>query len=290
MIHRYYKDGKIIDVSGLNQITVLLDRSETELTEIGFNEWRPRLDGPPHKHIDKDQVFYIYSGTGIVKLGDEAHKAEPGYLFYVPAGLIHQTITTGNEPLCYVLFNVFNDSDKEGHTSFADHIEKVKLIRKKQAETGRADIDGLRSVHNINPPKVIQNTSSGQEFDFGSNKTILLLDRNHTNRFDFMLVHWPAGSKGAMVAHTEKEQTFFVLHGKGLVTIGNEKANVKPGDLIFVPRNTPHTTETTDKELSYLCLNSMIIKGNDHSFKEMYDRVAPSRRERWETGSNEVGE
>ena len=42
MIHRYYKEGQKLDVAGLNQITVLLDRTETELTEIALNEWRAR--------------------------------------------------------------------------------------------------------------------------------------------------------------------------------------------------------------------------------------------------------
>ena len=60
MIHRYYKEGQKLDVAGLNEITVLLDRSETELTEIGWNCWRPNLDGPPHKHNDKDHFSETY--------------------------------------------------------------------------------------------------------------------------------------------------------------------------------------------------------------------------------------
>lgn len=290
MIHRHFKDGDKLDVSGLNQITVLLDRSETELTEIGFNEWKPKLDGPPHKHLDKDQVFYIYSGAGIVKLGNDEHQVEHGKLIYVPAGLVHQTITTGDEPLCYVLYNIFNDSTKEGHSTFADHIEKVRLIRKQQADTGKADIDGLESDESTNSPKVIQNVYSGKEFDFGSNSTILLLDRNETNRFEFALVHWPAGNKGAIVAHHEKEQTFFVLKGEGEVTIGSETVEVKPGDLIYVPRNAPHTTESLTSDLTYLCLNSIVTDVKDKSFQEMYNRIAPGRKKRWEMGSDEIGE
>ena len=71
MINRYYKDGQKLDVAGLNEITVLLDRSETELSEVGWNCWRPKLDGPPHKHNDKDQIFYITDGIGQIKLGDK---------------------------------------------------------------------------------------------------------------------------------------------------------------------------------------------------------------------------
>jgi len=64
MLHKHFTEGQELDVAGLNKIIVLIDRSETELTEIGLNEWRPKLDGPPHKHGDKVQVFYFTSGVG----------------------------------------------------------------------------------------------------------------------------------------------------------------------------------------------------------------------------------
>ena len=290
MIHRFYKNGQKLDVAGLNQIIVLIDRSETELTEIGLNEWKPRLDGPPHKHNDKDQVFYITSGEGIIKLGSESYQAKPGCLAYVPAGLVHQTITTGDEPLCYMLFNAFNNPDKEGHQSFADHIEKVKEIRRAQAESGKEDVDNTGVDFEIKPPKFFPDIYEGKKFDFGSNTSLLLLDRKETNRCELTLVSWPAGNKGALVAHKEKEQTFFVLEGNGKVTVGAETEEVKPGDVIFVPRNTPHTTEAGNSVLSYLCFNTLNGEVKDESFENMYNRVSTGRIQRWKTGNNEVGE
>ena len=82
MLHKYYKDGQQLDVAGLNKIIVLIDRSESELSEIGFNEWRPQLDGPPHKHGDKDQVFYITNGIGKVKLGDETFAVKEDSVYH----------------------------------------------------------------------------------------------------------------------------------------------------------------------------------------------------------------
>jgi len=291
MIHRFYREGQKLDVAGLNEITVLIDRSETEMTEIGWNCWRPRLDGPPHKHNDKDQIFYVTDGKGIVRLGDRQYDVRPGVVVYVPAGLIHQTITTGDEPLCYLLFNVFRTTDKEGHTSFADHIEKVKQIRKKQAETGQAEVEneGI-SIENILPGKFIGSIEDGKVYDFGSNLTTLLLDRTQTNRVEFVVVEWPPESRGAMVTHKEKEQTFFITDGSGTIVIGSEKADVKAGDLIFVPRNQPHTTKTTSEKLKYLCLNSLITEVTDKNFEEMYNRIAPARIKRWQAGDTSTGE
>ncbi len=290
MIKRFFTEGEKLDVAGLNEVTVLIDRSETELSEIGHNCWRPKLDGPPHKHNDKDQIFYVTGGVGKVKLGDDVYDAKEGDLAYVPAGLVHQTITTGDEPLCYMLFNIFNNENKEGHQSFKDHIEKVKQIRKQQAETGKVDVDGESEMNDIKDSKFINDIYSGKHYEFGSNYTILLLDRNETNKCELTVVGWPPKNKGAMVAHKEKEQTFFVLKGEGKVTIGDETNDVKPGDVIFVPRNTPHTTESGNEELVYLCMNALVHPESDPSFDEMYKRVAAKRIERWKSGSEEVGE
>ena len=261
MIHRYYREGQKLDVSGLNEITVLIDRSETEMTEIGWNCWRPNLDGPPHKHNDKDQIFYITNGEGVVKLGDRKYEVRPGNIVYVPAGLVHQTITTGDEALCYLLFNVFLTTDKEGHTSFADHIEKVKQIRRQQAETGQAEIDDIEdSGLHIQPARFIENVSDGKVHDSGANITTFLLDLSQTNRLEFMMVAWPPDSRGDMVAFNDKEQTFFVIEGSGTIDTGGEKEQVKPGDILFIPQNTPHTTGTKSENLKYLCLCSMITE------------------------------
>jgi mannose-6-phosphate isomerase-like protein (cupin superfamily) len=258
MIHRYYKEGQKLDVAGLNEITVLIDRSETELTEIGWNCWHPHKDSPPHKHIDKDQLFYVTDGHGRIKLGAQEFNAQPGCLAYVPAGLVHQSITTGDEPLCYILFNVFNNPAKEGHVSFADHIEKVKHIRKQQAESGRADVVEEKSLIEIKPALFFNDVFSGKKFDFGQHSTILLVGRKNANRCEMTLESLPAGERRVMMNHPNKEQTYFVINGNGSVDMAGERQSIKEGDLVFIPRNTTHTLETTEHDLRFLCLHAFV--------------------------------
>ena len=135
-----------------------------------------------------------------------------------------------------------------------------------------------------------ENLDAGKVYNFGSNTAKLLLERNQTNRNELMEILWKPNCKGAMVAHPDKEQSFFILEGKGEVTIAGETKPVKPGDLVYVPRNTPHTTSTGNSELRYLCLNSMIDDMKDAGFEEMYNRISQDRIERWENNSIDVGE
>lgn len=290
MINRFYKNGQKLDVAGLNEITVLLDRSETEFSEVGWNCWRPKLDGPPHRHNDKDQIFYITDGVGQVKLDKKAFDVKPGCLVYVPAGTVHQTITTGDQSLCYILFNVFSSQSKEGHATFADHIEKVKQIRKQQAESGNVTVDNEEVLPDIKAHKFFSDVHNGKLYEFGSNTTTLLLERNETNRVEFALIKWREGKRGAMVAHKDKEQVFFVVAGEGAITVDGVTEMVKPGHLIFVPRNTPHTTEAKNGELTYLCMNSLSESAGDKSFDSMYRRIIGGRMKRFDSGDNSVGE
>ena len=260
MIHRYYNEGQKLNVADLNEMIVLLDRTEAELTEVALNTWRAGLIGPPHHHDQKEQIFYITSGNGIVKVGNETFKVKPGDLVYVPLGMEHQTIAGEHEALHYILFNVFNNPEKEGHGTFAEHIEKVKHIRKQQAETGKALVENAeRSASSTKIPKHIDHVNKKDVDPLNSTTSRMLLDRAETERLEMVVVSRPKGSKGALETHEEKEQTFFVFSGSGIIKISEEQALVKPGDIIFVPRNAWHCAETKDEELSYLCLNVHII-------------------------------
>lgn len=255
MINRYYKEGQKLDVAGLNEITVLIDRSETELTEVGWNCWTPNQDGPPHKHDDKVQLFYVTGGVGKILLGKDLFDAQPGDLFYVPAGLVHQSITTTNEKLCYMLFNVFNDPNKEGHLTFADHIEKVKQTRKLQAETGSSGISNEIVNTDVSPGKSFANVLSVNKSELNTKHAVELIHREAKLNLELNLVRRAAGVKNEMEIHTEKEQTFYVIEGNGRVTVGNETEEIKPGNVIFIPRNKYHMAEAGNSDLYYFCLN-----------------------------------
>ncbi|MBD3386188.1 cupin domain-containing protein [candidate division KSB1 bacterium] len=257
MINRFYKQGQKLDVAGLNEITVLIDRSETELTEIGWNCWTPNQDGPPHRHNDKSQIFYVTNGVGKIHLGKKVFDAKPGSLACVPAGLVHQTITTTEKRLCYILFNVFLNSEKEGHSTFADHIEKVKQIRKRQAVSGKVDADNEETNFETRPGKFYKDLFSFITKDT-ANLKITLLDEK-ASRIQLKLLSYSAGESIHNAKTKSVEQTFFVLRGKALLTIENdttEKAN--SGNVFFIPGDTAYDIKVGNEDMLCLCLSALI--------------------------------
>jgi mannose-6-phosphate isomerase-like protein (cupin superfamily) len=256
MINRFYKQGQKLDVAGLNEITVLIDRSETELTEIGWNCWTPNQDGPPHKHNDKSQIFYVTNGVGKIHLGKDVFDAKPGSLAYVPAGLVHQTITTTEERLCYILFNVFLNPEKEGHSTFADHIEKVKQIRKQQAVSGKVDTDNEEINFDTRPGKFYKDILSYTKKDTATLNTTLIDEK--ANRIQLKLLSYPAGESMHNAKTKSTEQTFFVLREKALLTIENDRTEkVNSGNIFFIPGDKAYDVKVGNEDMLCLCLSAL---------------------------------
>jgi uncharacterized cupin superfamily protein len=78
------------------------------LTKLGVNVTRvpPGKAGVPfHSHRVNDEMFYILSGRGELRLGAARHPVQAGDLIGCPAGgpeTAHQLINTGSEPLLYL--------------------------------------------------------------------------------------------------------------------------------------------------------------------------------------------
>ena len=257
MFHRHYDQGPQLNVENLNFITVIIDRSETSLTEVALNTWTPSLNGPPHSHEGKEQVFFVTSGHGSVTVGQERFQVAVGDLVYVPAGVVHQTISEGGDPLAYLLFNAFLDTSKEGDASFADHVEKFKKIRKRQAESGVAAVDGEAPAKaSSKVGKRVHTTKTLAETEPLSQQ-LVLLDRQETDRSSVIIHRWTNAAQGPTTQANE-EVTFFVLSGQARISASGESCVAGIGDVVFIPSNVPYLVQATQGEFRCLCLSTSL--------------------------------
>ena len=59
-----------------------------------------------HTHHDSEQVYYIRSGQGIMRIDGEEQPVEKDMVIYIPPGSAHSIWPTeGEEPLSYIFFN-----------------------------------------------------------------------------------------------------------------------------------------------------------------------------------------
>lgn len=68
------------------------------------------------------------------------------------------------------------------------------------------------------------------------------------------------------ITHTEH---VYILEGDGEMTLGDKKFKVKKGDVVFIPKNTPHSLKTTSAlPVKVVSLQSPMFDGRDRVFIE----------------------
>lgn len=68
---------------------------------------------PYHWHCKNEEVFYIVSGTGLLRTPEGERTVSAGELLFFPAapGGAHKLTNNGTEPLVYIDFDTANDLD-----------------------------------------------------------------------------------------------------------------------------------------------------------------------------------
>lgn len=72
--------------------------------------------------------------------------------------------------------------------------------------------------------------------------TILLIDSN---------------SNTTNLNHPQKDRIYYIVKGRGRVTIGNESRNIKEGELILIPKGSSHKYTTTTSRLILISINQI---------------------------------
>ena len=55
----------------------------------------------------------------------------------------------------------------------------------------------------------------------------------------------PVGAVVGRHHHTETEEVYYIIEGRGRMTVGDEVQDVEEGDAIFIPRRSAHSLKNT---------------------------------------------
>lgn len=58
-----------------------------------------------HAHADHEEVYYLISGNGHMKINEEVQSIRDGDAIYIPAGAWHSIVNTGEDFLTFLAFS-----------------------------------------------------------------------------------------------------------------------------------------------------------------------------------------
>ena len=84
------------------------------ITYVSIAKLQPSLSYEPHSHNDHEEIYYIISGRGNIKIGDEVTKFRDGDIIYIPEKMVHSITNDGDEMVEFLAFGgIAGKSDKE---------------------------------------------------------------------------------------------------------------------------------------------------------------------------------
>jgi len=63
---------------------------------------QPGLSYKPHSHPNQEEIWYIISGKGTMRIDEEKRKIRDGDIIYIPVNGVHQIINDGDEMIKFL--------------------------------------------------------------------------------------------------------------------------------------------------------------------------------------------
>ncbi len=77
---------------------------ETEHMFCDVYGLEPGQEQKPHVHAGADKVYFVLSGEGLFRIGEEEHTAGPDMVILAPSGVEHGVRNAGSERLSLLVF------------------------------------------------------------------------------------------------------------------------------------------------------------------------------------------
>jgi len=104
-------------------------------------------------------------------------------------------------------------------------------------------------------------TTKIKRYRFPTHTNDLVMDRAAAKASEVFVVVLKPGEAPPLHQHTDTEQIFYILKGKGILCIGagQKKFPVRPGDVVRIPPKTLHSIRCSgNKSLFYLAVDCFI--------------------------------
>jgi mannose-6-phosphate isomerase-like protein (cupin superfamily) len=94
-------DATVVKTPHGSELRPLIDRTTSSITQCSLAEevLPPGCAVSPHHHLQLEEIYYIVSGSGLMKVGTSERQLGPGDAVYVPRHTRHTLENNGSEPI-----------------------------------------------------------------------------------------------------------------------------------------------------------------------------------------------
>jgi uncharacterized cupin superfamily protein len=281
---KFHGAGKqVSEVLGANLNANLVDGGHP--FDLEYGKLLPGKAGCPfHSHSAQWECYYIVSGTGTMRYGDQRRQLRAGDIALHPPGSSHQLINTGDNDLLYYLvadnptseFWHYPDSDKYGFKPGGVIFRKtdahydlgeddppgeplVSEPRKALPEMPAQFINvaEIKEDHRHSPKNKFSSHCRDISLTLGGKRNADVAHGGHP--FDLQIRRITAGAAICPYhSHSAQWELLVFLSGHGSVRTPDGIKEVGPGDIVLHPPGTPHQTRASAES----ALECLIITDN----------------------------
>ena len=195
------------------------------LESIGSLTWHAVQGGQKsdyHQHENREQFYYVLSGTGEVLIEDTRYPVRPGSVAYFPPQVRHQLISDPeNDFLEHLVVTAPVDR--------TDSRARVLNWRETVPRTGgHADAIMWRLLENVDVPNPLTDAPCLLSMRFAGRQALL------------------RGKASNLHQHDRMEQLYYVLEGRASMLITDTPHHLAEGDAVYLPPGTPHRIMNQD--------------------------------------------
>lgn len=114
----------------------------------------------------------------------------------------------------------------------------------------------MTSLASTRPQPYIANVEDQQQLEWLSGNPMHVLLDSATTGGQLMVLRStpPEGSASPLHVHGREDEVFLMLSGAALIVVGDQRHEVGPGGVAFLPRNIPHAYRiTADAHMLTIC-------------------------------------
>ena len=216
---------------------------------IGYQKAGPSL----HSHLHQDEVFYVLEGQYIFQLGNEKQLLNAGDLIFLPRKIQHSWVQISEKGHLYYFLQPAGKME-EFFTRMTEMSADATAEERAQAGIDAGIVNHGPSLNADDKHIINSKLSNGFIVRNGESRFGESTKLNNVNRNDIKVSAKDTGAelsifeyngqeKGGppLHVHYHQDEIFYVADGNYIFQCADEKHRLGKGDMIFLPREVPHT-------------------------------------------------